>query len=154
MIYATEKPMGRFSIEVELANDRDVVRAEAGDIPRDQVRKVMIRGVVDSGATRLVIPESLATQLGVEVSGSAQVRYADGRTANRSIARHIRLAYGGRDSVFNAIVEPDRESALIGAIVLEDLDFLVDCSGQRLVPRDPKQIVSEIEEVPVVLTGH
>jgi predicted aspartyl protease len=137
--------MGRFSIEVELANQEDVIRANIGNIPADQVRKVSIRGVVDSGATRLVIPESVAKQLGVELSGRAKVRYADGRTADRSIARLVRLAYGGRDSVFNAIVEPDRESALIGAIVLEDLDFLVDCSGQRLVPRDPKQIVSEIE---------
>ena len=145
MIYATEKPMGRFSIEVELANERDVIRAESGDIPTDQVRKTTIRGVVDSGATRLVIPESVAKQLGVDISGSAKVRYADGRTADRSIARLVRLTYGGRESVFNAVVEPDRESALIGAIVLEDLDFLVDCSGQRLVPRDPKQIVSEIE---------
>ena len=42
-------------------------------------------------------------------------------------------------------VEPGRESALIGAIVLEDLDFLVDCAGQRLVPRDPKHIISEVE---------
>jgi predicted aspartyl protease len=145
MIYATERPIGRFSIDVELANERDVIRAEAGDIPTEQVRKTTIRGVVDSGATRLVIPESVAEQLGLEVSGSAKVRYADGRTADRSIARLVRLVYGGRESVFNAIVEPDRESALIGAIVLEDLDFLVDCSGQRLVPRDPKQIVSEIE---------
>jgi hypothetical protein len=45
----------------------------------------------------------------------------------------------------NAIVEPARESALIGAIVLEDLDLLVDCANQRLVPRDPNQIISEIE---------
>jgi hypothetical protein len=33
----------------------------------------------------------------------------------------------------------------IGAHVLEELDFLVDCEKQRLVPRDPKFIVSEIE---------
>jgi hypothetical protein len=52
---------------------------------------------------------------------------------------------GGRERVFNAIVEPERESVLIGAIVLEELGFLVDCPGQRLVPRDPKQIVSEAE---------
>jgi len=26
-----------------------------------------------------------------------------------------------------------------------DLDFLIDCTGQRLVPRDPNQIISEIE---------
>ena len=57
----------------------------------------------------------------------------------------IQLNYLDRSSVFNAIVEPDRESALIGAIVMEDLDLIVDCTRQTLAPRDPKQIVSEIE---------
>ena len=57
----------------------------------------------------------------------------------------IHLQYGDREGVFNAVVEPDRQSALIGAIVIEDLDLLVDCVTQQLVPRDPKQIVSEIE---------
>lgn len=137
--------MGRFSVEVELANDEDLVRAKAGVIQPDQVRRARVRGVVDSGATRLVIPESIANQLGLETSGNAKVRYADGRTADRSIADRIRLSYGGRNSVFNAIVEPARDSALIGAIVLEDLDFVVDCANQQLVPRDPKQIVSEVE---------
>ena len=76
---------------------------------------------------------------------NTKVRYANGSTAERAIVKGIHLSYGGRESVFNAIVEPDRDSALIGAIVLEDLDFLVDCVGQRLTPRDPKQIVSEVE---------
>jgi len=145
MIAIKEPTMGRFSVEVELANLKDLFRAEAGLIPPDQVRRAKVRGVVDSGATRLVIPGSLARQLGLETTGSAKVRYADGRTADRSIVKDIHLAYGGRDSVFSAVVEPDRESVLIGAIVLEELDFLVDCAGQRLVPRDPKQIVSEAE---------
>ena len=137
--------MGRFSVEVELSNHEDLFRARAGLIPPEQVRRARVRGVVDSGAARLVIPAWLAGQLGLETSASAIVRYADGRTAQRSIVRDVHLAYGGRDSVFNAIVEPDRESALIGAIVLEDLDFVVDCAGQRLLPRDPRQIVSEVE---------
>jgi hypothetical protein len=50
-----------------------------------------------------------------------------------------------RNGVFRAIVEPERTSALIGAIVLEDMDFVVDCRQQRLVPRDPDRIQSEIE---------
>jgi predicted aspartyl protease len=145
MIDTKEPTMGRFSVEVELANDKDLVQAEAGLITPDQVRRERIRGVVDSGATRLVIPESLAQRLGLEMGGSARVRYADGRTADRPIAQRVHLSYGGRESIFNAIVEPERESALIGAIVLEDLDFLIDCVGQRLVPRDPKQIISEAE---------
>ena len=56
-----------------------------------------------------------------------------------------RLQIQGRDGVFSAIVEPGRSEALIGAIVLEDLDFLVDCAQQKLIPRDPTYIVSEIE---------
>jgi predicted aspartyl protease len=145
MIAAKEPVMGRFSVEVELSNREDVFRARAGLIRPDEVRRVRVRGVVDSGATRLVIPETLVKQLGLEISGTAQVRYADGRVAERSIATDINLAYGGRESVFSAVVEPHRESVLIGAIVLEELDFLVDCGAQRLVPRDPDRIVSEAE---------
>jgi len=137
--------MGRFSVEVELKNNDDVSRAKDGRIQPEQVRHMRLRGVVDSGATRMVIPESAAKALGLEISGTVQVRYADGRSADRAMARGLHLSYGGRESVFNAIVEPGRESALIGAIVLEDLDFVVDCIAQRLVPRDPKQIVSEAE---------
>jgi hypothetical protein len=51
----------------------------------------------------------------------------------------------GRHSVFNPSVEPKRDTALIGAIVLEDLDLLVGCTNQRLMPRDPDFVVSEIE---------
>jgi predicted aspartyl protease len=145
MIATEEKKAGRFSVEVELANHKDLFRTEAGLISPDQVRRARVPGVVDSGATRVMIPAAIAQQLGLETTGNAMVRYADGRTAERSIVKDLHLSYGGRESVFSAVVEPDRESILIGAIVLEELDFLVDCIGQRLVPRDPKQIVSEIE---------
>jgi predicted aspartyl protease len=146
-----ERAMGRFSVEVELANDKDLVSAEVGIISLGEVRRTHIRGVVDSGATRLVIPASVAQQLGLEIKGNIKVRYADGHTAERPVAQRVSLTYGGRTSIFNAVVEPDRESALIGAIVLEDLDFLIDCTRQRLTPRDPDHIVSEVERHDVCL---
>ena len=143
--------MGRFSVDIELGNNDDMARARVGDIPTDEIRRVTVRGVVDSvalrssGATRLVIPESVARQLGLEASGETTVRYADGRTAQRRMAIGIHLAYAGRGSVFNAVIEPDRDSALVGAIVLEDLDLVIDCTRQALSPRDPKRIISEVE---------
>ena len=145
MTISAEAELGRFSVELELANHKDLILAEAGVIAGDKVHRAGVRGVVDSEAARLVIPAAVAQQLGLETSSTAKVRHADGHTAERFIAREVHLAYGGREGVFNAIIEPGRDSALIGAIVLEDLDFLVDCVGQRLVPRDPKQIVSEVE---------
>jgi clan AA aspartic protease len=135
---------GRFSVGVELASNRDLILAEAGKIRPEEVRRLTIRGVVDTGATRLVIPEAVAQQLGLPITGQAGVRYADGRIGQRPMAGGVSLTWGGRSSVFNAIVEPDRDSALIGAIVLEDLDLVVDCARQTLAPRDPKQIISEV----------
>jgi hypothetical protein len=73
-----------------------------------------------------------------------KVRYADGRRALRTEVGAVHLSLQGRDDVFSAIVEPKRDTALIGAIVLEALDFLVDCGKQRLVPRDPDYILAEI----------
>jgi hypothetical protein len=75
----------------------------------------------------------------------AAVRYADRRTARRKQVEGVYLELLGRHSVFNATVEPKHETALIGAIVLEDLDLLVDCTKQKLYPRDPHFVVSEIE---------
>jgi hypothetical protein len=43
------------------------------------------------------------------------------------------------------VVEPKRQDALLGAIVLEALDLLVDCTTQQVVPRDPSGPIYEIE---------
>jgi hypothetical protein len=63
----------------------------------------------------------------------------------RAEVEEVHLYLLGRDGVFKGAVEPKRDTVLIGAIVLEDLDFLVDCTNLRLVPRDPKYVVNEIE---------
>ncbi len=143
MIRNRDNGMGRFSVEIEIANYDDMARARAGDIPDAQVRRTRVRGVVDTGATRLVLPVSVVRELGVPVTGKVGVRYADGRIADRDRVDGIFLTCLGRSSVFNAVIEPDRDSALIGAIVLEDLDLLVDCITQQLTPRDPERIISE-----------
>lgn len=137
--------MGRFAVSVELANNEDQMRAQAGDIPAEKVRRAAVRGFVDSGAARLVLPQSVVEQLGLAASQSVAVRYADGRRDHRPLATDVRLTYAGRSSVFDAVVEPQRDTALIGAIVLEGLDLVVDCTGQKLIPRDPHTIVAEIE---------
>jgi predicted aspartyl protease len=137
--------VGRFSIDFEVANNEDLVRAKDGSILPDQVRRMMIRGVVDSGATRLVLPESVVKRLGLESIGKVRVRYADRRTAKRDKVQQVFLEILGRQGTYTATVEPNRRTALIGAIVLEDLDLLVDCTHQRLVPRDKRFIITEIE---------
>ena len=137
--------MGRFSVEFQIANFGDVTLAQRGLLHKDEVRRQTISGIVDSGAAKLVLPATLVKQLGLTLGDKIKVRYADGRRTQRRQAEGAYVELMGRHGTFTAIVEPNRETALIGAIVLEDFDFLVDCQHQRLVPRDPDGPLFEIE---------
>jgi clan AA aspartic protease len=145
MVNWRNKSMGRVTVELRVRNAGDRVLAERGLMPADQVRATSIKGVVDTGAAMLVLPESVARQLGFPRSGEANVRYADQRTASREIVRDVEVEILGREDTFTAVVEPGRTDALIGAIVLEALDMVVDCRTQSLHPRDPNRIIAEIE---------
>jgi len=137
--------VGRFSVEFEVTNSEDLVRAKDGTIPRDKVRRRTISGVVDPGAVTLVLPGTIVKDLGLPELKKMKVKYADGRRAQRSVVEAARVELLGRCDTFSAIVEPKRETALIGAAVLEVLDLLVDCKNQKLIPRDPKGPIYEIE---------
>lgn len=138
--------MGRITIEFDIANNQDLAMVARGHMKPSEVRRATLFGIVDTGATRLVLPQEVVKKLGLPVKrNKVKVTYADGRRGTRTEVDDVRLFLMGRDGVFNAIVEPKRETALIGAIVLEDLDLLIDCAKLRLVPRDPNFVISEIE---------
>ena len=72
--------MGRFSVELSVTNAQDIGRAADGTIPPSAVRRTTLRGLVDTGATRLVLPAAVALELGLPAGGETSVRFADGRT--------------------------------------------------------------------------
>jgi predicted aspartyl protease len=137
--------VGRFSVEFEVANYGDLTLMRRGMLPHDQVRRETIRGVVDPGAAMLVLPKAIVKRLGLPLGDRIKVRYADGRRAQRRKAEGAYVELLGRHDTFAAVIEPKRETALLGAIVLEALDLLVDCQNNRVVPRDPSGPIYEIE---------
>jgi predicted aspartyl protease len=139
-----ENGVGRFNVPLEVANFHDLAGVDEGRLQPDQVRRVIVRGVVDSGANKLILPADVAKQLGLRKSGKVKVTYGHDQSLVRSQAEGVHVTLLGRGGVFNAVLEPGRDTALIGAIVLEDLDLLVDCGNQRLLPRDPKYMINEV----------
>jgi predicted aspartyl protease len=120
-------------------------QAKKGFLPPERVRRVQVSGVVDTGATRLVLPASVVAALGLPEAGQITVRLADGRREPKRVVGDVQLEIQGRSSVFTAVVEPGRTDARIGAIVLEELDFVPDCTRQVLLPRDPQGLFAEID---------
>jgi predicted aspartyl protease len=137
--------VGRLSVELEVANDEDIIRAKNGQLPAHQIRRTRLMGVVDTGAMRLVLPAATVSALGLSVQGQISVRFADGRSDRKTLVSHVQVEILGRSSVFSAVVEPGRNDALIGAIVLEELDLIPDCTRQQLVPRDPRGLFAELD---------
>ena len=137
--------MGRVNINLDVANNDDMALARRGALPKDQVRRRTIGAVVDSGANKLVLPGKVVKELGLPLVGKVKVRYANGRTAVREVAEGAYVELLGRHGTFRAVVEPKRDTALVGAIVMEDFDLLMDCPNERVIPRDPKIEVQEIE---------
>ena len=108
--------VGRISIEFEVANYGDLIRAQDGTLPPHQVRQEVIQGVVDSGAAKLVLPQALVKRLGLRLGDPILVRYADGRKVQRAGAEGVYVQLLGRHGTFTAVVEPRRKTALVGAI--------------------------------------
>ena len=137
--------MGRISVDFQVANYGDILKSLEGTLPKSQVRRQTVRGIVDPGAAMLMLPPTIVKQLGLPPGDKIKVRYADGRRGQRRKAEGAYVELLGRHDTFTAVVEPKRDTALIGAIVLEALDLLVDCKNQCVIPRDPKGPIYELE---------
>jgi hypothetical protein len=75
--------VGRCSVEFEVVNYGDPTLVDRGLLQADQDRRQTIQGVVDSGTTKLVLPQAVVKRLGLPLGNPVKVRYADGRQARR-----------------------------------------------------------------------
>ena len=131
-------------VRFQVTNGEDLIRAEYGRKAPNQVRRMVIKGAVDPRVCHLVLPKSVVKRLGLRRVGKVKVLKAGRRTAKWDQVQGVRLEILGRQGTYSASVDPKRRDALIGFLVLEDLDLLVDCQQQRLVHRHPRGALYEI----------
>ena len=106
------------------------VEALLGDPRRRRIRAVRL--LVDTGATYLSLPPSLAEELGLRVEGEAELTLADGRTVMAGMALAW-LEVAGRGSIVQAAVL-DVDEPLLGVMALEALGLAVDLVSGELKP--------------------
>ena len=127
--------MGEVKVNVELENYGDREVASRGLLSEDRVRSQRVDVVVDSGAVMLVLPQDLVEALGLRMLRKAIVTYADERKEERDVAGVVSVSVAGRTVETNCVVGPPGSEPLLGQIVLEEADLLIDCANQRLIPR-------------------
>ena len=142
--------MGRIVMDVQVVNQQDMVMFKNRAISADQVRQMTIKGIIDTGCNYLILPTSVVERLGLGKVGEARVRYGHEGTDMRDMVDLVELEILGRKGSYHAISEPNRNTALIGAIIMEDMDFILDPGNQRIYPRDPERIIAEVGDVELV----
>ena len=120
----------RASVTLENRDDRGAVRL--GLRTEADVRRTTVEGVVDTGAVSLVIPEEIATELGLQDWGTRTVVYADERREERPVT-DVTIEIGNLATRTEAIVGATGSEVLIGQLVLEALDLIADRRRRTLV---------------------
>lgn len=127
--------MGDVYVELELENYGDRVLAEEGYRDEELVRAARVRVLSDTGSTMLVLPEDLVDALGLKRYGKIIVIYADERKEERNTAGVLTVRVEGRSTETRCVVGPPGSEPLLGQIILEELDLLVDSREGKLIPR-------------------
>ncbi len=108
----------RHTTEITLVNRADEIRAESGIIERARVRSLEVRdALVDTGATRLSLPQNLISQLGLTPVGT---------TRSLTAYSEVRFTVLGRSGTLEVTNLPDGTPVLVGHMVMELLDLAVD----------------------------
>lgn len=112
----------------------------------DPGKSIEVDAVIDTGATMLVLPQNLVDQLDLRKIRQATVRYANNQRHQKSIFAGLLLEIQGRVGSFDVLAEEEGTEPLIGQIVLEELDLIVDSSARKLIPnpRSPEMPMVEI----------
>jgi predicted aspartyl protease len=125
--------MGKVIVRATVENLKDQWAVETGALPADQARRVEVDdALVDTGATQLSMPRRLIQQLGLMPTRTRQARTTAGPTTVQ-VYEAVRLTVQGRDCLGDVAELPDDCPVLLGVLTLEQLDFVVDPVGQRLI---------------------
>ena len=124
--------MGQVHVQVVLINYREAVLARLGQFDVSQVHRYETEALIDTGAVQSVIPSAVADRLGLMRLRRTDAKYADGRVEEVDLAEVVIIEMLGRQIEITPMVLG--EHVLLGVMVLEGLDLMVDCHSNRLVP--------------------
>ncbi len=124
--------MGAVRVKVKLTNAIDEELINRGLLAPSLLREYEVDGLVDTGAVSLVIPASMSEQLGLRIMGERMAQYANGSEEVIGFTGPLIIECLGRKTIDEALIVGNE--VLIGQVILEKLDLLVDCKNQRLIP--------------------
>ena len=125
--------MGKVVTTIKVANWFDLESLAAGT-RKEKPRALETSALVDTGAVKFYLKSSIIRELGLRPVGQIQTRTMSNRSESRTVYSPVALEIQGRTGRFDVVEISDALPNIVGQIPLEDLDWVVDCKNQILIP--------------------
>jgi clan AA aspartic protease len=136
--------MGRTYAEITLANSSDNVLALQGRIPKEEVKQLTVKALVDTGADTLIINEKVKRQLDLPVHEKKKAKLADGSIVECEMVGPVDVSFKTRSTSCRALVVPGDGEVLLGAIPIEDMDVLIDLKNNIMTLPPDRPDVAQV----------
>jgi predicted aspartyl protease len=137
--------MGEVRTKVLLENGADRALADAGHLDSTRVRRIELDALVDTGAVMILLPQDVVESLGLPLDGKLIVTLANDERIELTRARLLSLAIGDRQMDTDCLVGPPRCEPLVGQLVLERLDLIIDPVRRRISPRPESPFLPSVK---------
>ncbi|MDR0563125.1 MAG: aspartyl protease family protein [Spirochaetaceae bacterium] len=124
--------MGLTYTTITLVNSGDIIAVDRGYMKEQDVRRITVRALVDTGSITLVINDKICQQLGLMVSEYTNVTLAGGARSAAKLAGPVQVRWEDRLTHCDALVLPGESEVLLGAIPLEGMDLEVHPATQTV----------------------
>jgi clan AA aspartic protease len=139
--------MGVVYAEIELINTVDAENARRHIIGEEEIRRMRLTMMVDSGAYMMAINETIQSQMEFPFVEKRKVQLASGQVVVYDVVGPIDVRFANRRAICTAFVLPGDSEPLLGAIPMEEMDVLIHPKRQELVvnPEHPNYAVLKMK---------
>lgn len=137
--------MGEGRARLLLENQADRILSDAGHLASARVRRLELDALVDIGAVMTLLPQDVVEALGLPLDGKLIVTLANEEKIELPRARFLSLTFGDRQMDTDCLVGPPRCEPLLGQLVLERLDLIVDPVKRVVSPRPESPFLPSVK---------
>ena len=139
--------MGLVYADIELINSADVEMARRHIIGEEEIKRIRLSMLADSGAYMMAINENIQSQLELPFIEKRKAVMADGSVQEFEVVGPVMVKFANRTAVCNAFVLDGNSEPLLGSIPMEEMDVLIHPLRQELIvnPEHPNYAVLKMK---------
>jgi clan AA aspartic protease len=137
--------MGTVYADIELINAGDIEMVRRNLMDKDEIKRMVVNMLVDSGAYMMAINESIQEQLQLPFKELRKSVMADGSIVEHEVVGPIEVKFKNRTATCNALVLPGNTEPLLGAIPMEEMDVIIHPRRQEMIVNPAHPYYAELK---------